>query len=130
MEIVQLMADRRGFDCRIQLADLEEHGGFNVTCQVTVPTAVAAFLHSKDYEDAVRIAASLGGDTDTLACIAGAIAEAHYGAPAGIQAEALRRLDEPLREELRLFADQYQLTHLCASGVFDAMWEDDCDRYD
>lgn len=53
--------------------------GFDVSCQGTVPEAVIAFLDAGDYEDAVRNAVSLGGDSDTLACIAGAIAEAYYG---------------------------------------------------
>lgn len=111
-QIAALMHGRFGYDCRIPLAELEQRGGFDVTCQGTVPAAVAAFLHAQDFEDAIRIAVSLGGDTDTLACIAGAIAEAHFGIPAPLQAEALRRLDAPLREELRLFAVHHQLVHL------------------
>src|SRR5690606_6633045 len=99
-EIATLMQQRFGYNCRIPLAELEERGGFDATCQGTVPAAIATFLHAKDFEDAVRIAVSLGGDTDTLASIAGAIAEAHFGIPAPLQAEALRRLDAPLREEL------------------------------
>jgi ADP-ribosylglycohydrolase len=111
-DIARLLAEQHGYECRIRLSELEERGGFDVTCQVTVPSAVAAFLHSKDFEDAVRIAVSLGGDTDTLACIAGALAEAHYGIPPAIQAEALRHLDAPLREEVQLFARHYHLAHL------------------
>ena len=111
-DIARLLFEQHGYECRIRLSELEERGGFDVTCQVTVPTAVAAFLHSKDFEDAVRIAVSLGGDTDTLACIAGALAEAHYGIPPAIQAEALRHLDAPLREEVQLFARHYHLAHL------------------
>jgi ADP-ribosylglycohydrolase len=113
-DIATLMQQRFGYNCRIALAELEDRGGFDATCQGTVPMAVAAFLHAKDFEDAVRIAVSLGGDTDTLACIAGSIAEAHFGIPAPLQAEALRRLDARLREELRLFALHHQLTHLAA----------------
>jgi ADP-ribosylglycohydrolase len=73
-----------------------------------VPAAAIAFLESSGYEDAVRNAVSLGGDADTLACIAGAMAEAHYGGtPEPIQRESLRRLDEPLRAEVLLFVRQY-----------------------
>lgn len=111
-QIAALMHERFAYDCRIPLAELEQRGGFDATCQGTVPAAIAAFLHAQDFEDAIRIAVSLGGDTDTLACIAGAIAEAHFGIPAPLQAEALRRLDAPLREELRLFALHHQLVHL------------------
>ena len=114
-QIATLMQQRFGYDCRIRLTELEERGGFDATCQGTVPAAIAAFLHAKDFEEAVRIAVSLGGDTDTLACIAGAIAEAHFGIPAPLQAEALRRLDAPLREELRLFVLHYELEHLTAA---------------
>lgn len=112
--------ERFGYNCRISLQELQQEGGFDITCQATVPAALGAFMHSRDFEDAVRIAVSLGGDTDTLACIAGAVAEAHYGGlPLQIQTEALRRLDEPLREEVRLFAEHYRLVHL--SQAFPAL---------
>ncbi|MGC8643127.1 MAG: ADP-ribosylglycohydrolase family protein [Isosphaeraceae bacterium] len=52
---------------------------FNVTCQGSVPQAITAFLESSDFEDAVRKAISLGGDSDTIACMAGGIAQAYYG---------------------------------------------------
>ena len=51
------------------------------TCQKTVPEAIIAFLEAKDFEDAIRNAVSLGGDTDTLGAITGSIAEAYYGIP-------------------------------------------------
>jgi ADP-ribosylglycohydrolase len=62
-----------------------------------VPAAMLSFLESSDFEDAVRNAVSLGGDSDTLACIAGSVAQAHYGVPSFIEQEALRRLDPELR---------------------------------
>jgi ADP-ribosylglycohydrolase len=100
-QIAALMVDRFGFDCGADLATMNERGGFDATCPGTIPNAVGAFLHSKDFEDAMRIAVSLGGDTDTTACIAGGIAEAFYGGvPADIRQETLRRLDDPIREEL------------------------------
>ena len=72
----------------MELRVLQRRGGFDVTCQGTVPAAAVAFLQSTDFEDAVRNAVSFGGDADTLACIAGAMAEAHYGGvPTEIQAE-------------------------------------------
>ena len=49
-----------------------------MTCQGSVPEAISAFLESRDYEDAVRNAVSLGGDSDTIACITGGIAQAYY----------------------------------------------------
>ena len=86
-----------GYNCSLSLEELRERGGVGVTCQETVPAAVSAFLWSTDFEDAVRNAVSLGGDTDTTACIAGAIADAYYGGvPEVIALAALRRLDRPL----------------------------------
>lgn len=109
-QIASLMSERFGYDCTIDLGVLQRQAKFDVTCQGTVPAAAMAFLHSADFEDAVRNAVSFGGDADTLACIAGAMAEAYYGSvPAGIQAEVLRRLDDPLRAEVAAFASQYKI---------------------
>lgn len=71
---------------------------FDVSCQGSVPQSIVAFLESDGYEDAVRNAISLGGDADTMACIAGGIAEAFYGGvPEPIRAEVTTRLDPRLR---------------------------------
>lgn len=59
-----------------------------------MPEAIIAFLESKDFEDAVRNAVSLGGDTDTLGAITGSIAEAFYGIPAVLIAECKSRIDK------------------------------------
>ena len=74
---------------------------FNESCQDTVPQAIIAFLESKDFEDAIRNAISLGGDSDTLAAITGSIAEAAYGIPKWIKEKAWTYLDEPIREVCR-----------------------------
>ena len=66
------------------------------TCQRTVPEAIIAFLESKNFEDAVRNAVSLGGDTDTLGAITGSIAEAFYGIPTELLAECRSRIEEGL----------------------------------
>lgn len=71
---------------------------FNESCQETVPEAIIAFLESTDFEDAIRNAISLGGDSDTLAAITGSIAEAAYGIPKEIADKALSYLDSPIRE--------------------------------
>ena len=66
---------------------------FDGSCQGTVPEAIIAFLESRDFEDAIRLAVSLGGDSDTLTCITGGIAEAYYRQiPADLVAEALDML--------------------------------------
>ena len=74
---------------------------FNETCQDTVPQAIIAFLESTGFEDAIRNAISLGGDSDTLAAITGSIAEAAYGIPKDIKEKAYSYLDEPLKDVLR-----------------------------
>ena len=70
---------------------------FNETCQETVPQAIEAFLESTSFEDAIRLAISLGGDSDTLAAITGSIAEAYYGVPKELEDKALSYLDRHLR---------------------------------
>jgi ADP-ribosylglycohydrolase len=79
-----------------------------VSCQWSVPQSIIAFLESTEYEDAVRNAISLGGDADTMACIAGAIAEAYYGrVPTPIAEAVLERLDDRLRSIVRKFGERY-----------------------
>jgi len=71
---------------------------FNETCQGTVPQAIMAFLESDSFEDAIRNAVSIGGDSDTLAAITGGIAEACYGIPPDLKNKALGYLDNKLRD--------------------------------
>ena len=73
------------------------------TCQKTVPEAVTAFLEGRDFEDVIRTAVSLGGDCDTLTCIAGGMAEAFYGVPEDIAAEGRKRLPADMLEVLDRF---------------------------
>ena len=70
------------------------------SCQETVPQAITAFLESTDFEDALRTAVSLGGDSDTLAAITGSIAEAFYGVPEELRQECRQRLTPELTEIL------------------------------
>ena len=77
------------------------------SCQQTVPEAITAFLEGEDFEDVIRTAVSLGGDCDTLTCIAGGIAEAFYGVPAELQAECEARLPSDMRVALISFKKQY-----------------------
>lgn len=80
---------------------------FNETCQNTVPQAIMSFLESTDFEDAIRNAISIGGDSDTLAAITGGIAEAYYGIPDQIRKTALKFLDERLLKILVDFEEVY-----------------------
>ncbi len=74
------------------------------SCQETVPEAVTAFLEGKDFEDVIRTAVSLGGDCDTLTCIAGGIAEAVYGVPENFKTECKKRLPKNMLEVLTNFS--------------------------
>ena len=100
----------------IAVADWLLHGGdlvrvmqykFDESCQGTVPEALIAFLESRSFEDAIRLAVSLGGDSDTLACITGGIAEAfyRYRIPYGIRSKVLSLLDDDLRRIVKEFID-------------------------
>jgi ADP-ribosylglycohydrolase len=73
------------------------------TCQQTVPEAITAFLEGNDFEDVIRTAVSLGGDSDTLTCIAGGIAEAFYGVPVIMESECKDRLPDEMDEVLNRF---------------------------
>ena len=85
-----------GYDLSRTLDEIRPGYQFNETCQETVPQAIIAFLESRNFEDAIRNAISLGGDSDTLAAITGSIAEAAYGIPDWIEEKALSYLDAPL----------------------------------
>ena len=76
-------------------------GHFQALCEGTVPYAVEAFLESTDYEDCIRNTISIGGDSDTLAAISGAIAEGYYGVPIKYRGAVLGRLSGELRDILR-----------------------------
>ena len=73
------------------------------SCQETVPEAITAFLEGESFEDVIRTAVSLGGDCDTLACIAGAIAEGFYGVPDQLKLECQKRIPQLLLEILMKF---------------------------
>jgi ADP-ribosylglycohydrolase len=99
-----------GYDLDRRLDDIRPTHRFDESCQGTVPLALIAFLESSGYEDAVRKAVSLGGDADTLACIAGAVAEAHYGGvPPSIAAQTLAVLDDRLRGVVVKFCERYHI---------------------
>jgi ADP-ribosylglycohydrolase len=103
-EIKSYMEEQFNYDLSSSINVIRENYDFEVSCQKSVPQAIISFLESTDFEDAVRNAVSLGGDSDTLACIAGAIAEAYYGGvPQKIADEALARLDARLKEVFKQF---------------------------
>jgi len=77
-DIKQYIQNSFGYDLERRIDDIRPVYRFNETCQRTVPEAIIAFLESDDYESAIRLAISIGGDSDTVACITGGIAEAFY----------------------------------------------------
>ena len=85
---------------------------FDVSCQGTVPQAVTAFLEGESFEDVIRTAVSLGGDCDTLTCIAGGMAEAFYGIPANMKEECRKRLEFDMLRVL----DRFDM-HLQVLGI-------------
>ena len=96
-EIKRFIEASLGYDLQQTLDEIRPTYYFNESCQETVPQAITAFLEANDFEDAVRNAISLGGDADTLACIAGSIAEPYFGGvPADIRESVLLRLDDEL----------------------------------
>lgn len=102
------LESRFGYDLGRTLAEIRPHYRFDVSCRGSVPEAVTAFLESGDYEDAVRKAVSLGGDSDTLACITGGIAAPHYGGvPVPIAGRARSLLPEEFLETIDLFAERF-----------------------
>ena len=89
------------------LDSIRDNYSFDISCQGSVPQAIIAFLESTDFEDAIRNAISLGGDSDTQAAIAGSIAEAYYGIPAEIRKLAFTFLDEYLLDVVTRFEAKY-----------------------
>lgn len=81
---------------------------FDVTAQGSTPQAIVAFLESTGFEDAIRNAISIGGDSDTIAAMTGSIAEAFYGIPIGIETKAISYLTEDLKTMVRLFNQKYR----------------------
>jgi ADP-ribosylglycohydrolase len=97
-----------GYDLGTPLDQIRPTYDLDVTCAGSIPQALRAFLESTSYEDAIRNAISLGGDADTLACMAGGVAEAYYGAvPEDIAAKALDLLDARLIDVIDRFRTRF-----------------------
>ena len=98
-----------GYDLNESVESIRSWYKFDVSCQGSVPEAIICFLESKDFEDAVRNAISIGGDSDTIACMAGGISEAYYGIPEDLKAETLNRLPEDIKTIVNTFYDKLAL---------------------
>jgi ADP-ribosylglycohydrolase len=107
-DIREFAGKRFGYDLSRSLDDIRPGYGFDVSCQGSVPEAILAFLESTSWEDAIRKGISLGGDSDTIAAIAGGIAGPFYGGvPADIRTEVEARLPVPVRTILAEFVSAF-----------------------
>lgn len=111
-QIRAYIAEHFGYDMDFTIDEIRPGYHFDSSCAYCVPPAIMAFLESENYEDAVRKAVSLGGDADTLACIAGGIAEAFYGEiPDAIRRFCDSRLDISIKTPVR------ELAQLCKGQI-------------
>jgi ADP-ribosylglycohydrolase len=117
-EIRAAVTDRFGYDLSRRLDDIRPTYRLNLTCPGSVPEAIIAFLEADDFEDAVRNAVSLGGDADTQAAIAGAIAEAFYGTiPPYILAGISRRLNRSFKKTVAEFYSRFGTEEMIAQSL-------------
>ena len=106
--IKEAIVQHTGYNLNRRIDDIRDEYTFDVSCQGSVPEAILAFLESTDFEDAIRIAISIGGDSDTIACMAGGLAEAYYKAiPESIETAALDRLPTEFVHVLKKFQAKY-----------------------
>ena len=98
--------EEKYYDLDFTVDGIRDSYSFDVTCDGSVPQAIVCFLDGEDYEDTLRNAVSLGGDGDTIAAIAGSIAEAYFGIPEDIQETGLSYLDGYLTDNYFEYADE------------------------
>ena len=99
-----------------KIDDIRDTYKFDVSCQGSVPQALEAFFESEDFEDAIRIAISIGGDSDTIAAMAGSVAEAYYGVPEELVYGAMDYLDSREMEILYYFEKKYSSNAILEDG--------------
>ena len=102
-EDVKRYIENNYYNLEFNIDGIRSNYKFDVSCQGSVPQAIKAFLEGKDYEDTIRNAISIGGDSDTIAAIAGSLAEAHFGIPNNIRKKAWKYLDDDLKKEIICF---------------------------
>ncbi|MEY4483804.1 MAG: hypothetical protein RL693_1256 [Verrucomicrobiota bacterium] len=109
-EMKSAIMARFGYDLSRSVDEVRFNYAFNESCQRTVPESIIAFLASNDFENAIRLAISLGGDADTVGCITGAIAHAFYKEiPGEMISEAESRIPEEFKEVLVAFSTKYDI---------------------
>jgi ADP-ribosylglycohydrolase len=102
-----LMESSYGYNLNFTCDQIRPSNQFNETCQVTVPQAIVAFIESSDFESAIRLAVSIGGDSDTIAAITGSIAEAYYGIPPEIEKKAMLYLPLEMKIIIKNFKNKF-----------------------
>jgi len=107
-EIRDEITTRFGYNLTRTLVEIRPVYRFDESCQGTLPESITAFLESTGFEDAIRKAISIGGDSDTIACITGGIAEAYYGIPNDIAQQAYRYLPHEFIEIIEMFNKRYR----------------------
>ena len=110
MEEIREVIVRDYYPLDFTLDEIRSTYEFDVSCQGSVPQALEAFFESSSFEDAVRNAISIGGDSDTIGAICGAVAGAYYGVPEGIRLKAETFLDKPLLDALHGFESRFAET--------------------
>ena len=107
-EIKEYIQSKFGYDLERKLDDIRQVYNFDVSCQGSVPEAIIAFLESNDFESAIRLAISIGGDSDTMAAMAGSIAEAFYKEiPKEIINETNKRLPDEFLRIIKQFEERF-----------------------
>lgn len=107
MAEIREVIDRAYYPMNFTLDEIRPTYRFNETCQGTVPQALMAFFESTGFEDAIRNAISVGGDSDTLAAITGGVAQAYYGVPVELHDQAIEYLNPSLLDVLQRFEARY-----------------------
>jgi ADP-ribosylglycohydrolase len=106
--IKEIIENRFNYNLSFDLEELRRSYKFNESCQNTVPQAIYTFLISDNFEDSIRKAIYIGGDSDTLACINGSIAEAYYkGVPITIRDQVFSKLDKYLTKTVKEFENNF-----------------------
>lgn len=115
-EIRKAIEDEFGYDLSMTTDEIRPlyswcysaNGGDGGSCQGSVPQAIRAFLDGNDFEDCIRNAISIGGDSDTIGCITGSIAEAFFGIPEDIRTKAMEYLPENFKSLFTEFESKFQ----------------------
>lgn len=108
-EILKKVIDKTHYIINYKLDDIRENYKFNATCQGSVPQSLLCFMEAESYEETVRNAVSLGGDADTMAAMAGSIAEAYFGIPTEIKEKIWSYIPERLKKYVIAFSEKFSL---------------------